>query len=95
MSEQGESKKAALRKDNPDADAGEEGGKGLGTETGAEGAAADSGGDVTKAMPDARGEVRYPDVEDPDEHRSDAVPKEGHADEDPDTTTDAAPGAKD
>ena len=46
-------------------------------------------------MPDARGEVRYPDVEDPDELRSDAVPEEGEVDEDPDTETDAAPGAKD
>jgi hypothetical protein len=95
MSEQGESKKAALRKDNPDPDVGDEGDKGLGTETGAKGAAADSGEDVTKSMPDARGEVRYPDVEDPDEQRSDAVPEEGGVDEDPDTSTDAAPGAKD
>ena len=95
MSDQGESKKPALRKDNPDPDSGDEGDKGLGTETGAEGAAADSGEDVTESMPDARGEVRYPDVEDPDEQRSDAVPEEGAVDKDPDTSTDAAPGAKD
>jgi hypothetical protein len=95
MSDQGESKKPALRKDNPDPDIGGEGDKGLGTETGAEGGAADSGRDVTKEMPDARGEVRYPDVEDPDELRSDAVPVEGEVDTDPDTETDAAPGAKD
>ena len=50
---------------------------------------------MTKEMPDARGEVRYPDVEDPDELRSDAVPEEGGVDTDPDTETDAAPGAKD
>ena len=95
MSEQGKSKKGALRKDNPDPDIGDEGDKGLGSETGAEGAAADPGEDVTKSMPDARGEVRYPDVEDPDELRSDAVPEEGHVDTDPNTETDAAPGAKD
>jgi hypothetical protein len=95
MSDQGESKKPALRKDNPDPDSGDEGDKGLGTERGAEGAAADSGEDVTESMPDARGEVRYRDVEDPDKQRSDAVPEEGEVDEDPDTSTDAAPGAKD
>ncbi len=95
MSEQEKSKKGALRKDNPDPDVGPEGDKGLGSETGAEGAAADPGHDVTDEMPDARGEVRYPDVEDPDKVRSDAVPEEGGVDEDPDTATDAAPGAKD
>ena len=95
MSDKGESKKAALRRDNPDPDAGDEGDKGLGSETGAEGAAADSGDDVTKEMPDARGEVRYPDMEDPDEMRSDVVLEEGDVEEDPDTSTDAAPGAKD
>ena len=95
MSEQDEPRKPALRRDNPDPDIGGEGDKGLGSETGAEGAAADPGGGVTESMPDARGEVRYPDVEDPDALRSDAVPEEGGVDEDPDTETDAAPGAKD
>ena len=95
MSEQDEAGKPALSSDNPDPDVGEEGEKGLGTETGAEGAAADEGGGVVESMPDARGEVRYPDTEDPDEQRSDAVPQEGGVDEDPDTATDAAPGAED
>jgi hypothetical protein len=95
MSEQDEPRKPAMRRDNPDPDIGAEGEKGLGSETGAEGAAADPGGGVTESMPDARGEVRYPDVEDPDALRSDAVPEEGEVDEDPDTETDAAPGAKD
>ena len=44
MSEQDESSKPALKQDNPDPDIGDEGDKGLGTETGAEGAAADRAG---------------------------------------------------
>ena len=95
MNEHDEPSKPALNRDNPDPDVGEEGDKGLGTESGAEGAAADEGQAVTDLMPDARGEVRYPDMEDPDELRSEAVPEEGQVEEDPDTATDAAPGAKD
>jgi hypothetical protein len=95
MSEHDEPAKPALSEDNPDPPRGDEGGKGLGTETGAEGAAADPDDSVTKEMPDRRGEVRYPDGEDPDEHRPPAVPKEGRVDEDPDTVDDASTGAKD
>ncbi len=95
MSEHDEPAKPALSKDNPDPPRGEEGDKGLGSETGAEGAAADAGEDVTKLTPKRRGEVRYPDVENPDEYRPTRVPQEGHVEEDPDTTEDASPGAKD
>ena len=45
-------------------------------------------------MPDSRGEVRYPDHEDPDELRSDAVPQEGEVEEDPATRGEASRGAK-
>jgi hypothetical protein len=95
MSEHDEPAKPALSKDNPDPPRGTEGDKGLGSETDAEGAAADSGDDVTKDMPKRRGEVRYPDVEDPDEHRPTAVPQEGHVEKNPDTSDDASTGAKD
>ena len=94
-SEHDESSKPALNRDNPDPDSGAEGDKGLGTESGAEGAAADEGESVVDQMPEARGEVRYPDMEDPDEKRSDAVPEEGRVEKDPDTATDATPGAHD
>jgi hypothetical protein len=87
--------KPALGEDNPDPPEGDQGDKGLGSRTGAEGAAADSGEDVTKDMPQRRGDVRYPDGEDPDEARPDAVPQEGHVEEDPKRTGDASPGAKD
>jgi hypothetical protein len=66
-----------------------EGEKGLGVETGA----SEPGSDLTEEMPPARGEVRYPDVEDPE--GPPRTPKEGHVDPDADKTTDAAPGAKD
>ncbi len=82
--------KGARDADNPPQQEGDSD-KGLGTETGA----SDAGSDLIEEMPEARGEVRYPDVEDPDELRSDAVPEEGGVDKDPDTETDAAPGAKD
>ena len=92
MSEHDESSKPALNSDNPDPHRGDEGDKCLGTETGA----SDEGSDLTEEMPEARGEVRYPDVEDPDEVRPNVVPVEGGVEEDPDTVTDdAAPGAKD
>ena len=87
--------KPALSEDNPDPPRGDEGDKGLGTETGAEGAAADTGDSVVHDIPERRGEVRYPDVEDPDEHRPSAAPQEGHVEEDPDTSDDASTGAKD
>jgi hypothetical protein len=87
--------KPALAKDNPDPPQGGEGDKGLGSQTGAEGAAADSGDAVTKAMPQRRGYVRYPDGEDPDQGRPDAVPQEGHVEEHAKRTGDASPGAKD
>ena len=91
MSEHDETGKPALRRDNPDPDRGGEGDKGLGTDTGASG----EGSDVIEEMPEARGEVRYPDVEDPDELRPEGVPEEGAVEQDPDTETDAAPGAED
>ena len=91
MSEHDESSKPALNRDNPDPDSGDEGDKGLGSETGA----SDEGSDVIEEMPEARGEVRYPDVEDPDDVRPNVVPQEGGVEEDPDTATDdAAPGAE-
>jgi hypothetical protein len=46
-------------------------------------------------MPQRRGDVRYPDGEDPDEGRPDAVPQEGHVEEHAKRTGDASPGAKD
>jgi len=92
MSEHDEPAKPALHADNPDPPEGPDGDKGLGTDTGAE---VTEGSDVIDSMPDARGEVRYPDTEDPDEMRPNVVPMEGHVEEDPDTATDASPGAKD
>jgi hypothetical protein len=94
MTEHDEPGKPALDADNPQQQE-DDGEKGLGTETGAAGGPGGADQDVTKSIPESRGEVRYPDTEDPDEARPPAVPKEGHVDEDPDTTTDAAPGAKD
>lgn len=91
MSEHDETGKPALRRDNPDPDRGTEGDEGLGTETGASRA----GSDLIEEMPETRGEVRYPDVEDPDEVRPEGVPEAGAVEQDPDTETDAAPGAKD
>jgi len=90
MSEHDETSKPALDEDNPPQQEGD-GQEGLGTETGAE---VSEGSDVIDSMPEARGEVRYPDMEEPDEMRPDVVPMEGHVEEDPDTETDAAPGAK-
>ena len=96
MSEQDESKKAALRRDNPDPDVGDEGDKGLGSETGAEGAAADPGDDVTESMPDARGEVRYPGRGGPGRGAVRRGARGGWTSTRTRTRkTDAAPGAKD
>lgn len=89
MGDHDESAKPALSKDTPPAEEGQ-GKEGLGTESGA----SDEGSNVTKKMPDARGEVRYPDMEDPDELRSDAVPQEGKVEENPATEGEASRGAK-
>ena len=91
MSEHDEPSKPALNADNADADKGEEGDKGLGTEVGA----SEEGSDVIDSIPESRGEVRYPDKEDMEEERPDTAPQEGHVEEDPDTATDASTGAKD
>ena len=86
-----ETTKPALDDDNPAPrpDAGEQG---LGTEGGV---AQPGDQDVLEQMPERRGEVKYPDVENPDEHRPDVVPQEGHIEEDPETARDASRGAKD
>jgi len=91
MSEHEESK-GALDKDNPDPPEGEDGEKGLGTDTGAE---VSGGTDMPGMMPEDRGEVRYPDSEDVDEQRPEVAPQEGHVEEDPDRSHDASKGAKD
>ncbi len=93
MSEHDEPAKPALQADNPDPPKGPDGEKGLGTDVGAD--VTEPGSDVIDSMPEARGEVRYPDVEEPDEMRPDVVPMDGHVEEDPDTATDASTGAKD
>jgi hypothetical protein len=79
----------AKHRDNPDQSG--EGDKGLGTETDAEPGGPD---DVARLAPERRGEVRYPDVENPDEHRSEAVPKEGGVDDDPDRATGSSSGSQ-
>ncbi len=91
MSEHDE-RKAALDADNPPQREGDSD-KGLGTETGAAGGPGEEGQDVTKLMPDARGEVRYPDVEDPDEMRPNAVPKEGDVEGAPEKSGETSSGA--
>jgi len=91
MSEHDEPSKPALNEDNPPQQEGD-GEQGLGTETGAE---ISAGSNVIDSIPEARGEVRYPDTEEPDEQRPEIAPQEGHVEEDPDTATDASTGAKD
>jgi hypothetical protein len=68
-------------------DAGE---RGLGTETGAV-----RGGDpsVLEEMPERRGEVRYPDVENPE--GPPRTPQEGEVDPDADDSHDSSRGADD
>jgi hypothetical protein len=84
--------KPALDDDNPEPPKGDKGDRGLGTETGA----AQAGDqDLLERMPERRGEVKYPDVEQPDELRPDVVPQEGHVEEDPERVDDASTGAKD
>ena len=50
--------------------------------------------DVLQRMPENRGDVKYPDVENPDEERPHIAPQEGHIEEDPKTVRDASPGAE-
>lgn len=69
-----------------DEDAGD---KGLGTETGAN----EPGDDAPERMPERRGEVRYPDVEDPE--GPPRTPQEGRVVEDTEETTEASRGADD
>jgi hypothetical protein len=66
-----------------DEDAGE---KGLGTETGAN----QPGDDVIEEMPEERGEVRYPDEENPE--GPPRTPKEGEVEEDDGGTKEASRG---
>jgi hypothetical protein len=87
-----ETAKPALDDDNPEPPKGEKGERGLGTEVGAT-QAGDQ--DVLKRAPERRGEVKYPDVEEPDELRPDVVPKEGQVEEDPARSHDASKGARD
>lgn len=93
MSEHNEAK-GALDTDNPPQQD-EDGGKGLGTKEGVAGGPGEEGQDVTKLMPDARGDVKYPPMETPDEMRPEGVPQEGEVDEDPAIADDGAPKAKD
>ncbi len=93
MSEQDEAK-PALNADNPPQQE-EDGDKGLGTEEDVAGGPGEEGRDVTKLMPDARGEVKYPPMESPDEMRPAGVPQEGDVEEDPEIARDGAPRAED
>jgi hypothetical protein len=82
----------ALDDDNSEPPQGDKGDRGLGTE----GGVAQAGDqNVLAAMPNRRGDVKYPDVEDPDDERPHIAPQEGHIEEDPDTVRDASPGASD
>ena len=72
--------KAALASDNPPQQP-DDGGKGLGTETRGGTERERERQDVTEKAPERRGEVRYPDKEDPDENRPTPVPKEGSVEE--------------
>lgn len=92
MSEHDEPSKPALDADNPPQQEGDSD-KGLGTEAGAESAAGDPDQDVTEMMPDARGEVRYPPMEDPDKLRPESTPQEGKVEGDTDMSDDASGGA--
>lgn len=85
--------KGGLHKDNPEPDDTTD--KGLGGERGGDYGSNEPGSRVTDEMPESRGEVRYPDQENPDEQREDAVPVEGGVDTDPDRARDASTGAKD
>jgi hypothetical protein len=87
-----ETTKPALDDDNPEPPRGDEGAKGLGTEGGV---AQPGDQDVLEKAPERRGEVKYPDVEDPDEQRPSVVPQEGHVEEDPERSHDASKGASD
>jgi hypothetical protein len=91
MSDHGTSSKPSLDQDNPEPPEGDKGSRGLGTETGI-GQAGDQ--DALKRVPDHRGEIKYPDQENPDEGRPHIAPQEGHIEPDPKTVSDASPGAK-
>lgn len=81
----------ALDEDNPEPPRGGKGDRGLGTEAGV----AQAGDqDALERMPERRGEVKYPDDENPDEGRPHIAPQEGHIEEDPKTVGDASRGAK-
>jgi hypothetical protein len=83
--------KPALDQDNSEPPRGDKGERGLGTEAGV----AQPGDPHTlEQMPERRGEVKYPDDENPDEDRPHIAPQEGHIEEDPETVGDASPGAK-
>jgi len=83
--------KGGLHKDNPEPEDTTD--KGLGGETGGDRGPNDPGSRVTDSMPESRGEVRYPDTENPDDAREDAVPVEGGVDTDPDRVRDASTGS--
>jgi hypothetical protein len=91
MTDQDRPTKPALDDDNSEPPQGDKGDRGLGTRTGATQAGDPN---VLEQMPERRGEVKYPDVENPDEQRPDRVPQEGHIEEDPKTVGDASPGAR-
>jgi hypothetical protein len=84
--------KPALDDDNSEPPRGDKGDRGLGTEAGV----AQAGDQhALGVMPERRGDVKYPDVENPDDLRPHIAPQEGHIEEDPDTVRDASPGARD
>jgi hypothetical protein len=88
MTDEDRPTKPALNADTPPPQERE---RGLGTQTGAAQAGDQN---VLDQMPERRGEVKYPDVENPDEQRSDRVPQEGRIEENPETVRDASPGAR-
>jgi hypothetical protein len=91
MSDQDTPPKPARDSDNPEPPEGDKGDKGLGTDAGV----AQAGDQhALRRMPANRGDVKYPDEENPDEERPHLAPHEGHVEEDPKTVRDASPGAK-
>lgn len=92
MGDQDTPSKPALDADNAEPPRGDKGERGLGTEAGV----AEAGDqEVLERMPERRGEVKYPDVENPDDERPHIAPQEGHIEQHPDTVRGASPGAKD
>jgi hypothetical protein len=92
MSDRDMPSRSALDADNAEPPQGDKGERGLGTEAGVT-AAGDE--EVLEQMPEQRGEVKYPDVENPDEERPHIAPQEGRIEKNPDTVRDASKGAKD